>query len=61
MQNKCGCLQFFIFKTFFAKLCRLYLVPLLLNSIGKLLAYIAALFVNSVNRLLSVRGREGRA
>ena len=36
-----------------------YLVPLLLHRIGKLLAYVAALFVTSVCRLLSVRGREG--
>ena len=39
----------------------LYLLPLLLHSIGNLLAYVAALLVTSVCRLLSVRGREGRA
>ena len=34
----------------------LYLVPLLLNSTGYLLAYVAALFVSSVCRLLSLSG-----
>ena len=34
----------------------LYFVPLLLNGIGNLLAYVAALFVTRVCRWLSVRG-----
>ena len=34
----------------------LYLVPLLLNRIGKLLAYVASLPVTSVCGLLSLRG-----
>ena len=34
----------------------LYLVPLLLNGIGYLLAYVAALLVTSVCRLLSLSG-----
>ena len=34
----------------------MYLVPLLLNGIGNLLAYEAALFMTSVCRWLSVRG-----
>ena len=39
----------------------LCLVPLLLRVIGNLLAYVAALFVTSVCRLLSVLGREDKA
>ena len=35
-----------------------YFVPLLLHRIGNLLAYVAALFVTSFCRLLTVRGRE---
>ena len=34
----------------------LYLVPFLLYGIGKLLAYVAAFFVTSVCRPLSLRG-----
>ena len=33
----------------------LYLVPFLLNGIGNLLAYVAALFVTTVSWLLSLR------
>ena len=39
----------------------LFLAPLLLHRIANLLAYVAALRVTSVCRLLSVHGREGRA
>ena len=38
----------------------MYLVLLLLHGIGNLLAYVVALYVTSVCRLLSVRVREGR-
>ena len=34
----------------------LYLVPLMLNGIGNILAYVAALFVTSICRWLGVRG-----
>ena len=37
-----------------------YFVSLLLYVIGILLVYVAAFFVASVRRLLSVRTREGR-
>ena len=39
----------------------LFFAPLLLHVIEILLAYVAALFVTCVCRLLSVRAREGRA
>ena len=53
------CLQFDVFQFITGKNCiHLYLVPLLLHSIGNLLAYLAASFVTSVYRLLCVRGRE---
>ena len=42
-------------KLLLAKLC-LYLVPFLLNRIGNLLAYVAALVVTSVFRRISVLG-----
>ena len=38
-----------------------YLVPLSLHCIGNLLAYVAALFVTTAGRVLSVRGLAGRA
>ena len=42
-------------KLLHAKLSQFFLMPLLLNCIGKLSAYVAALFVTSVCRLLSLR------
>ena len=42
--------------SYITKLCLFVFVPLLLNGIGNLLAYVAALFVTSVCRWLSVRG-----
>ena len=39
----------------------LYLVPLLLHSICNLLAYVVVFFVTSVCRIITVRGRAGRA
>ena len=43
-------------KLLLAKLSLFYVVPLLLNCFGNLLAYVAALFVTYVCRWLSVRG-----
>ena len=42
------------------KCVHFYLVTLLLNRIGDLLAYVAAMFVTSVCRFLFVAEREGR-
>ena len=46
----------FYSKLLSAKLSLFVMVRLLLNCIGKLLAYVAALFVTSVCKLLSLRG-----
>ena len=43
-------------KLLLAKLNLIFLVPLLLNCFGILIAYLAALFVTSVCRLLSLSG-----
>ena len=43
-------------KLLLAKLNLIFLVPLLLNWFGILLAYLAALFMTSVCRLLSLSG-----
>ena len=44
-------------QNYYLQICvYLYLVPLLLNGIGNLLAYVAVFFVTSVCRLLSLRG-----
>ena len=53
MQSLCVCLQFVIFQIINCKTVCLYLV---LNRIGNLLAYVAAIFVTSVCRLLSLSG-----
>ena len=61
MLSYCGCRQFVIFQIITCKFCHLCLVRLLLHRIGNLLEYVAVLYLTSVCRLLSVRGREGRA
>ena len=52
---------YYIPNCYMQKCVYFYLVTLLLNRIGDLLAYVAAIFVTSVCRFLTVRGREGRA
>ena len=48
-------------KLFFLRNCvYLYLLPILLHRIGNSLAYVAALFVTSVCRLIRARGRAGQ-
>ena len=47
--------SFLFSKLLLAKCVSLYLVSILLNGIGNLLAYVASLFVSSVCRWLSVR------
>ena len=63
MQSKCGLDAFNLIYSnlLLAKLCLFVFGAILLHRIGNLLAYVAALFVTSVCRLLSIRGRECRA
>ena len=51
MQSKCYIPNYYLENCVY-----LYLVPLRLNGIGNLVAYVAAFFVTSVSRWLSVRG-----